>query len=614
MAEHGPLRSLYREARAGRVSRRAFVRRAAALGMAPPVLLFALRHGLGGAASAQAPAAGAPAAGTDGQQRGAGGELKLLQWQAPTLLGMHSASGGKDNLGATFVSEPLLRYLPDGALLPNLVKEVPTVENGLLAADATSVTYNLLEGVTWSDGQPFTARDVAFTWQWIANPENAATTATLYEPIASVDAIDDLTVRIAFSGPQPAWYIPFAGSWWGAVYPEHLLAAGPAAYQSFLQQPLGTGPYVVESFSPNDQVVYAANERYREPTKPFFARINLKGGGDAASAARAVLQTGDWDFAWNLQVEPEILEQLAAGGAGQVVVAPGASVEGIYLNFADPNAEVDGERASLQTPHPFLTDRAVRQALTLAADRGTVATRFYSEGEPAAANVLVGLPAYASPNTSWTFDVEAANRILDEAGWVRDGDVRSKDGVELRVTYATTINAVRQKTQAVIKQGLDAIGVEAQLKQIDSSIYFDGSPGNEQNYTHFYDDLGMSTATIDTPYPLKYMQRWYAGPNNENVAQRANNWTGQNIQRYVNPEYDRLYEAVLIETNPERSAELFIQMNDLLVDDAVVIPLVQRAAEVLGVSNRLRVENIAAGSFETPYWNVANWTLADGAS
>ena len=207
-----------------------------------------------------------------------------------------------------------------------------------------------------------------------------------------------------------------------------------------------------------------------------------------------------------------------------------------------------------------------------------------------------------------------ANRLLDEAGWVRDGDVRAKDGVELRATYATTINSVRQKTQAVVKQGLAAIGVAVQLKQVDSGVYFDPSPGNDQSYTHFYDDFGMSTATIDTPYPLKYMQRWYAGPENSNVCQRSNGWSGQNLQRYVNPEYDRRYDAAVTEIDPARSAALFIEMNDLLIDDDVVVPLVQRAAEVLGVSNRLRVENIAGGSFETPYWNVANWTLAEGAS
>ncbi|MDQ3654294.1 MAG: peptide ABC transporter substrate-binding protein, partial [Chloroflexota bacterium] len=161
------------------------------------------------------------------------------------------------------------------------------------------------------------------------------------------------------------------------------------------------------------------------------------------------------------------------------------------------------------------------------------------------------------------------------------------------------------------KQGLDAIGIEVLLEQVDAGTYFDTSPGNTQGYIQFYDDLGMSTATIDSPFPLKYMSRWYAGPENANVAQQANNWSGQNLQRYVNPEYDALYEQVETETDSEASAQLFIAMNDLLVAEQVVIPLVQRAAEKLAVGSRLRQENIDGGSFETVYWNIANWTTND---
>src|SRR3712207_4649400 len=105
------------------------------------------------------------------------------------------------------------------------------------------------------------------------------------------------------------------------------------AINEFRQNPIGTGPYKVESFKENDQVIYVANENYREPNKPFFARVNLKGGGDAASAARAVLQTGDYDHAWNLQVEPEILRDLEQGGKGKAYAAPGNSVERIMYNF-----------------------------------------------------------------------------------------------------------------------------------------------------------------------------------------------------------------------------------------------------------------------------------------
>ncbi|MGI8484044.1 MAG: peptide ABC transporter substrate-binding protein [Thermomicrobiales bacterium] len=603
----GPMKSLYDALRRGELSRRSFMHHALTAGMALPVALYAANS-----VAAQTPVTtGAPEGGLEGKKRGEGGELRLLQWQAPTILAQHSALGGKDNLAATLILEPLTNYLPDGTLIPNLIAELPSADNGLLAKDNSSVTYKLKPGVTWSDGTPFTAHDVQFTWSWIMDEKNGATDYDIYAVIKDVEVVDDLTARLVFKDPQPAWYSPFSGSWWGAVYPKHILdGKGPDGYQKFLLAPIGTGPFVVKSFSPGDQVVYEANENYRDSAKPYYSRVLLKGGGDAASAARAVLQTGDYDFAWNLQIEPEVLAEMAAAGHGTVVTVPGAALEHIQLNFTDPTVEVDGEFSSLKVPHPFLTDKLVRKAFAAAIDRDLIAKALYGEGEPATANVLIGIPRLESKKNSFTFDVEEAKRLLDEAGWTMDGDTRSKDGKKMEVSYATTVNQVRQKTQAIVKKGLEEIGVKVQLKQVDGSVYFDSSAGNTQNFKHFYDDLGMSTANIDSPFPLAYMTRWYAGPDNSNVAQKANGWSGQDLQRYVSAEYDGMFEQVTKEIDPEKSADLFIQMNDLLVEDQIVIPLVQRAAEKLAVGSRLRLENIAGGSFETVYWNIANWTAA----
>jgi peptide/nickel transport system substrate-binding protein len=597
-----PLSSLYSTYRAGGLTRRAFLRQALAAGMALPVALHAIQS------LAQTPVA-VPAGGTEGRARGEGGELRILQWQAPTALSQHSALGGKDNLAATLVLEPLMSFLPDATLVPRLVTEVPTHENGLLAADNTSVTYTLREGVTWSDGEPFTADDVVFTWQWVTNPDSGATTFDLYSVIAAAEAIDERTVTLTFKNPQPAWYVPFSGSWWGAVLPKHILdGGGQQAYQDFLLKPTGTGPYVVDAFTPNDQVSYVANKNYRDPNKPFFSSVVLKGGGDAASAARAVLETGEYDYAWNLQVEPEVLRQMT--GAGQLIATQGASLEQIYINFSDPNTEVDGEFSSLQAPHPFLSDVNVRKAFAASVDREKIVSALYGDAGNVTANILVGIAPLESPNTSFVFNTDEGNRLLDEAGWTRDGDTRAKDGVSMKVAYATTVNQVRQKTQAIVKAGLEAIGVEVQLKQVDAGVYFDSSAGNDQSYMHFSNDLGMSTANIDSPFPLSYMNQWYAGPDNSNVAQKANGWTGQNLSRYVNPDYDAMFEAVRTEIDPEKSAELFIAMNDLLVDDQVVIPVVQRG-DFLGVSNRLNADNLATGPFETDYWNIENWVTVE---
>ncbi|CAN5540295.1 peptide ABC transporter substrate-binding protein [soil metagenome] len=617
---NGKLWQMYEKLKSGELSRRDFMQRAIALGVAAPVATFVVNSlGMGSALAAPSGVVNAVATSYQDvtarpqapaeQQRGAGGELKILQWQAPTTLSLHNSQGTKDQLAAALVTEPLMSYLPDGTLAPTLVKEVPSVENGGLSADLTTITYHLLEGVLWSDGTPFTSGDVVATYNWVMEPKNAAVSTALFSPIATIEAPDDLTVVITLKAGNLAWYNSFSGGFYGVVYPKHIIDQGEAAKEIFRTAPIGTGPYKVDSFSENDQVIYSINENYREANKPYFSSINLKGGGDATSAARAVLETGDWNVAWNLQVEPAVMNGMIGNGNGQWIVVPGTSVERIDLNFSDPNKEVDGQRSQKDTPHPFLSDLAVRQALNLATDRDTIAAQFYSgpPGEPGTPDILVGIPAFDSPNTSFEFNIDKANQILDEAGWTKDGDTRKKGDIELKIAYSTTINPVRQKTQAVVKQGWEAIGVEVDLGQIDAGIFFDSAAGNDQNLAHFYNDVMMYTNNASSPYPMLYMSGYYAGPNGSNINQKENDWSPGNYNRFSNAEFDAIYESLAAETDPEAAAASFIRLNDILIENIATIPLVQRAAESFAITNNINPANIAGSSWECLYWNIANW-------
>jgi peptide/nickel transport system substrate-binding protein len=625
-----PFRNLVDAFRDGRISRRHFIEATTALGLSAGMATFManaaqvaaagqpMRNGFAfyqGAdgTPAPSPAAGGgaspPNTGMEGVTRGEGGELRLIQWQAPTMAATHSASGDKDYLVADIVMEPLMRYLPDGTIIPYLITEVPSVENGMLAEDLSTATFKLKEGILFSDGEPFTSRDVQFTWQWITTESNASVTFSTWDTIENVDTPDELTAVVTFKSPSANWFEPFTGGQYGTIYPAHAFDDDPTnKNDAFATSPVGTGPFKVDSLSPNDQVTLSMNENYWQPNAPYFSNVLIKGGGDAASAARAVLQTGEYEFAWNLQVEPAVLEEMTQGDArGQLVTVRGTSVERIHFNFTDPNKEVDGQKSEINTPHPFLTDKAVRQAMNKAVDRDRIANEFYGEGQPATANILTGLEIFESPNTSWEFNLDAANKLLDDAGWVMDGDTRKKDGVELKVTYATTVNQVRQKTQAVVKAGFEKIGIGVQLEQIDAGIYFDSAAGNEQNTGHFYWDLDMYTNNPASPVPVSYMLRWYAGPDNSNVAQKSNEWQGQNDQRYVNPDFDALYDELIKQTDAEAAYQILIEMNDVLINDVVVIPEVNRAADKYAISNNLRNENIAESTFEFNYWNIANW-------
>ena len=237
--------------------------------------------------------------------------LRLLYWQAPTTLNPHLSTGLKDSEASHIVLEPLAAYNQAEALEPILAAEIPTRQNGGLSADNRSVTWTLKEGVLWSDGQPFTAEDVVFTYEFISNPDTGAISTEFYDEIERVEALDDLTVRITFRQPTPTLYQPFIGTG-GMILPKHI-------FQDYVgvrsrsapgnTQPVGTGPYQAVEFRPGDIIVYEPNPNFRgEP--PFFQRVELKGGGDAVSAARAVLQTGDADFAWNILAEPAVIQNL----------------------------------------------------------------------------------------------------------------------------------------------------------------------------------------------------------------------------------------------------------------------------------------------------------------
>ena len=599
------------------LTRRTAIKAGAATGLAAAASATALH------AFAQTPAASpeatplattfeAPAYGTEGLGRGDAGELNILWWQAPTVLNPHL----NGDTGTQFILEPLLSYAPNSAIIPVLVQETPTVENGLLAADLSQVTFRLREGLLWSDGEPVTSRDIQFTWQWITTPSNASTSFNQWNTIASVDIVDDLTATVVFKAPAVNWYDPFTNELIGALLPAHAFGDDPAnPNDAFQTAPIGTGPYVLESFTPNDQGTYIINENYREPNKPYFSRILVKGGGDAVAAGRAVLQTGDFDWAWNIQADPDVLAELEEGSRyGFLLQTTGVTREALYLNFSDPDTEVDGQRSQKDTPHPILSDKAVRQAISLGVDRALIAGQLYGDENLVPSNNLTGIEFYDSPNTTWEFNAEKAAQILEDAGWVLDGNVRAKDGVKLELDVLASVNAVRQKTQAIIKQNLENIGFSIGIPQVDSTVFFDSTAGNDQSLYKMYFDIGLWSSGPNTKIPVTWLGNWYAGPDGENISQASNNWQGYNVQRWSNAEYDAAYDALRVATTEDEAQQLLWQLNDLTIDEVVVVPLVLRPFYT-AISNRLELRNQAfENGFTGYFWNIENWTLAEGES
>jgi peptide/nickel transport system substrate-binding protein len=382
-------------------------------------------------------------------------------------------------------------------------------------------------------------------------------------------------------------------------------AAQECTEQNFY--PIGTGPFVVTEFLANDTVLYTANELYRDPNKPFFAEVIFKGGGDAASAARAVLETGEADYAWNLQVEPEILRAMEAAGRGKVVAGFGTGVERLMVNFTNNDPALGDDRSGYldgTNPHPFLSDINVRRALSLAIDRNILVQVGYGFAGVPTCNVVAAPAIYASTANDECLiqNVAEANRLLDEAGWLPGADgVREKDGVRLSILYQTSTNSVRQGTQALVKQMWEAIGVETELRNIDSAVFFGGDPASPDTYGKFYADIEMYTNDFPGTDPETYLGNWVCGE----ISGPDNQWLGNNIPRWCNKDYEALVAQMSTTAVLEERMALAKQMNDMLMQDFVMIPLVHRG-DVSSVNNTLL--GVRFNSWDSELWNIADWS------
>ena len=541
-------------------------------------------------------------------ERGSDGNVNIIYWQAPSILNPFLSGGTKDIEAASLIIEPLARYDQNGQMVPFLVTEIPTVANGGVSEDLTSITWNITPGLKWSDGTAFTAQDVVFTADYCMHPEGGCAQLTKFTGVTSVEAIDDLTVKITFDKPTPFPYGPFVGgespilqkaqfeSCMGAKAPE-------CTDQNF--GPVGTGPFTVADFRPNDVIQMVANENYRDPAKPAFASVTFKGGGDAASAGRAVMETGEYDYAWNLQLAPEVIAQMEQGGKGKPVAGFGPLVERIMLNQTDPSSSLDAEtRSTAKAEHPFLTDPNVYKALSMAIDRNLLVEIGYGQAGRVTCNWVPAPAAFNSDTlTCDTQDIAGANAMLDAAGYMDtngDGVRETPSGVPMSMLYQTSNNAVRQDFQALIKQWWSEIGVEVELRNISASVFFGGDPGSPDTFQKFYADVQMYANTFNGTDPQSYLGNLLC----DKAPRPESQWQGENISRWCDPAYDALHAQLAETAGIDERAEIGRKLNDMAVTGGAMIPLVHRG-RLSAHANSLG--GVVLNVWDSELWNVADW-------
>ncbi len=585
------IRTLLDDVKAGRLSRRAFVQTMIGFGLTVP-LVSAMLGGTGIAAAQ--PATFRPT------KRGGGGPVKVLWWDAPTSLNPALALGVKDWTAANLFYESLVSFDLEGNMTPVLAREVPSLQNGGVSKDGTAVTWRLKPNVQWHDGKPFTADDVVFNWEYAADPATASPQVGVFRNVKRVEAVDPQTVKVTFTQPTPYWIVT------GMIIPKHIFAPYKGAKSREApnnNKPVGTGPYRFVDFRPGDMLKAEINPNYHLANRPFFDTVEVKGGGDAVSAARAVLQTGEYDFAGEVaSVEDDVLLRLeGTGGKGRVSVGFGGRILHVALNQADPWTEVDGERSSVKTTHPFLTDPAVRGAMALLVDRANIQEQIYGRTGRATGLFVNGPERFRSKTIKWEYNPEKAIQLLDAGGWKRGADgVRAKDGKRLKVLLATVTNGPLQKIQAILKQAMTKAGFEVELKSVGAGSFYGSDPANPDTYTHFYADLQLQTFVMGPPDPERLMRVFTSWE----IPQKDNKWQKFNVWRFRNDEYDTLYRQAETEMDPVKRAAMFIRMNDIVVQNVVVIPIAQRA-KAAAMAAKLR--GVETNPYDLDFWNIAYW-------
>ena len=216
--------------------------------------------------------------------------------------------------------------------------------------------------------------------------------------------------------------------------------------------------------------------------------------------------------------------------------------------------------------------------------------------------MITAPPKFVSPNTSYEFNLDKAAEMLDAAGWAVEGNQRTKNGYKVNFIYQTSTNPVRQKTQEIVKQALEQVGVPTEIKAIDAAVYFSSDAGNPDTYAHFYADIEMFTNSGD-PYPLNYMS-FYSSIDPENIAQESNGWAGRNVYRWVNEDFNELFTQAQTEIDPDMQVELFVEMNDLIVSEVCEIPLVHRSDVSAHAAD---LENFEPSGWASDTWSIKHW-------
>jgi len=491
------------------------------------------------------------------------------------------------------VLDGLIGVDPKGQFYPILVEKVPTVANGLVSADGTRVTYKLRKGIVWSDGRPFTARDVAFTWNVLKNEANPLYSRAGYDLVTGVNTPDDYTAVVSFKQPY-APYLTLSGY----VLPADVFGGQTDISKSaFNRRPgIGTGPFVVAEWSSGSYIRLTRNPRYRLAGRPFLDEVIFK-IVPSLDAGAAQLRAGELDVLTNASI-------------GQI--PDFESIPGVYVRTTEStlnerillNLGKRGNPGDPTQPHPILGDVRVRRALDQAINKDRIIrTLLFGRSSVPGSVVAVGWASDRSIKPR-PYDPEAATRLLEEAGWrVGPDGIRRKDSQRLQLElFTTTGNKLRESATQVVRDDLRQVGVEVTIRLVPPTILFalwaDGGLTSRGDF-----DMSMSA---DGPFGANSIDPDLFLSSRFHSSAIPTPQGGYNSVRFRNADFDRLRDQAASTVDLKERYAAYARAQRIIQEEAPVV-LMWRHIWVDVFSRRLA--GYRANPFGEIGWDLENWIV-----
>jgi peptide/nickel transport system substrate-binding protein len=514
--------------------------RALGLALASCGLLFATSGTLAQAAARRTPS---------------GGTLTIAMWSEPDNLNPWEYPTQYDQYVEYMAFDGLVRPSGNLSVLPDLATSWSYSNHG------RTLTFHLRRGVTWQDGKPFTAADVAFTLNSAASPEYNGGSNSYVAPIAGyaaveagkakslsgVQIVNRYEIRITLTKPDAA----FLSGMTQDILPEHLLKNQPVAKwksDAFARMPVGTGPFQVTKWVPGQYIEMTRNPHYFGGV-PKLEHVIWRFGNQNTMLAAFL------DHEVQIAPVPNDDAKLVSTGGNQLVVVKTFDIQYMGMNLADPR----------------LADPKVRQAMAMAIDKRQIVTSLL-DGYGAPDNQLFPADswAYDPAFKGYGYDPKAAAALLTKDGWRMNAQgVRQKGKQTLSFTLIyPTGNLAREESAPLIQQDLANIGIQVQLQSMDFATLVSHllptnrkgqiHPPTPANYTLML--LGFGIVNDPDEY-MPYFQSTQLPP------------VGYNYTNYRSAEIDRLFAAEEAATTHAQRVAVFHRISDILGSDVPWVPL-----------------------------------------